>query len=49
MLWEVLLTTLDVWKSATTTSGALCAMTYSEYLMLPWPAGSWDSTIQVSS
>ena len=33
----------DVWRSATTMSGAQCAMMPGVLLMLRWPADSWDS------
>ena len=33
---------VDVWRSATTMSGAQCVMTSGVHLMLKWPADSWD-------
>jgi hypothetical protein len=32
----------DVWRSATTMSGAQCVMTSGVLLMLKWPVDSWD-------
>ena len=34
---------MDVWRSATTTSGAQCVMTFGALLMPMWSADSWDS------
>ena len=40
---------MDVWRSATTTSGAQCAITYGVLQMLLWSVDSWGSAIiQVS-
>ena len=37
----------DVWRSATTMSGARCVMTFGELQMLEWLAGSSDFREQV--
>ena len=39
----------DVWRSATTMSGALCVMTFGTALMLELLADSWDYRAQVKS
>jgi hypothetical protein len=41
------LPTVDVWRSATTMSGAQCVMTSGVLLMLKWHADSWDFFLQV--
>ena len=36
---------VDVWRSATTMSGAQCVMTCGVLLMLMWSVDSWDSVM----
>ena len=45
--WEERVTTVGVWKCASTMSGGLSVMTDGTLFLLRLPAGSWDSTMNV--